>query len=126
MRSLTLSPAGNRKNVKIAEWDEDEPKIFLREALLREVFCRGWLNDDVIVFTIDFNFFNMQTGILMNTKIVLKEADQGMLSMEIDTHRFTTPIGQDLSWVEIFAYLGLIANLGNIIKVFRMIKRERF
>jgi len=49
-----------------------------------------------------------------------------MLSMEIDTHRFTTPIGQDLGWVQIFAYLGLIANLGNIIKVFRMIKRERF
>ena len=128
LRLFTFDPAGNRKSVQVARLGEDgsDYTIVYREALMKEVFCRGWLNDDVLIFTIDYNFFNVGTGILMSAQMVLTATDQGMLSLEMDTKRFTTPIGQDDTAGTVIIWLSVVLNLANIVKTFRNIKSNRY
>ena len=126
LRIYSFDPAGNRKSVQVARQEGDSYTIFYKEALLEHVFCRGWLDDDVLIFTIDYNFFNMRTGILMNVQFVLSESDQGLLYLEMDSKRFTTPIGQDTDATTIVIWLSVLLNLANIVKTFRNIKFNRY
>lgn len=77
------------------------------------------------MLSIDFNFFNIQTGIFMDAKMVFVENDQGTFYIEVDTNRFTTSLGFDRSNQIALVWLGFLANFANMVITCRKIKSER-
>ena len=92
---------------------------------MNEVFCRGWISQGVNIFSIDFNLFNVATGIFMDAKIVFVATDQGTYYVEVDTNRFTTNVGLDRTTRVILVWSGFLANLINMIVTCRKMKTER-
>ena len=105
--------------------NDDDYELTYRKAMLSEVFCKGWMNRDVKMFSIDFNIFNVATGIFMDAKIVFVETDQGTYYIEVDTNRFTTNVGFDRTSKILLVWFGFLANLINMIVTCRKIKSER-
>lgn len=59
LHSFSYEQGGNRQDVRIAESTGDTSILNFREALLSEVFCRGWLDKDTSILSFDLNFFNL-------------------------------------------------------------------
>ena len=89
LKLYSFPQGGNRKSVNIVEKGELNWKNVLEE----EIFSRGWLDPPTILLSLDLNFFNIRTGIMMDTKFVVAATGSGMYSIEIDTNRFTSDFG---------------------------------
>lgn len=126
LHSISFSQAGNIKNVRIGtSVDADGTIRDFNKSLTEEIFCKDWMGKNTKIFSISYNFFNIQTGIFMDAKIVFVQTDQGTYYIEVDTNRFTTSVGQDREQKHMLILLGVLANLINMIVTFRKIKEER-
>ena len=122
MLLYSFKQAGNRKNVKIVN---DDWEIAWIKTLEDEVYSRNWLEPPTIMLTLDLNFFNTKTGILMDTKIVVMEASGGLYSLEIDTNYFTSDFGHKTKWHYVSISLGLALCLVLMITTCCNVKRDR-
>ena len=67
--------------------DDGSVEIIWAQALTEEVIDAGWLEGQTKIFVIDLNFFNLLTGIVMDTKIIMTKKDEGLLVLSLDTNR---------------------------------------
>ena len=103
----------------------DEGEIEWIKTLQDEVYSRSWLASPTIMLTLDLNFFNTKTGILMDTKIVVMEASGGLYSLEIDTNYFTSDFGHKTTWHYVSISLGIVLCLVLMITTICNVKRDR-
>ena len=121
LKLYSFPQGGNRKSVKIV----DKGELNWINALEEEVFSKDWLKPPTILLSLDLNFFNLRSGIMMDTKLVVAATGAGMYSLEIDTNRFTTGFGHSTSGHTVVTAFGFILAIVLMLITFRYIKAER-
>ena len=121
LKLYSFPQGGNRKSVKIV----DKGELNWINALEEEVFSKDWLKPPTILLSLDLNFFNLRSGIMMDTKLVVAATGAGMYSLEIDTNRFTSFFGHSTTGHFMTVALGLILAIVLMGITFRYIKAER-
>lgn len=86
LKTFTIPQGGNRKNVSIV--DPDTGAIIWKQKLYEELHLNYWGRPPTEILTLNMNFINISTGVVMEVIVVAWQSSTGIFALEIDTNRF--------------------------------------